>query len=163
MSKQINWIDLLSNALQIGRTSLLILFLGVTVRWTSIDSSDETVHHEPLHLNCDRSILMERLDQSAWISVRKRITSASLDRDPTLRMPSCALNLSRYNSLLKPCALDGDPVDHESTWSTRLIDKPFDPMLLLRPRHLHLKLRVELSPTQKKLMRKGGYIRSDKI
>ena len=53
-----------------------------------------------------------------------------------------------YNSLLKLCALDGDPVDHESTRSTHLIDKPFDPMLLLRPHHLHLKLRVELSSTR---------------
>ena len=32
MSKHINWIDLLSNALEIGRTSLFIQVLGVIVR-----------------------------------------------------------------------------------------------------------------------------------
>ena len=79
MSKRINWIDLLSNTLQIGRTSLFILFLGVTVRRTSIYGSDETVHRESFHLNRDCPMLMERLDQSTWIS----ITSLPLDRDPT--------------------------------------------------------------------------------
>ena len=91
----------------------------------------------------------------------KRTTSPPLDRDPTLRMPSHALNLSRDNSLLKPRALDGDPVDYKFTRSTHLIDKPFDPMLLLRPHHLHLKLCVELSPTRKKLKGKSGFIRQD--
>ena len=62
MSKQINCIDLLLNALQIGRTSCFIGHLGVTVRWVSIDGSDEMVHHEPFHLNRDRPILMEGLD-----------------------------------------------------------------------------------------------------
>ena len=62
MSKQINWIDFLSNALQIRRTSLFIGYLGVTVRWTSIDGSDETVHREPFQLNRGRPILMEGLD-----------------------------------------------------------------------------------------------------
>ena len=33
MSKHINWIDLLSNPLEIGRTSLFIQVLGVTVQW----------------------------------------------------------------------------------------------------------------------------------
>ena len=62
MSKQINWIDSFSNPLQIGRTSLFIGYLGVTVRWISIDGSDETVHREPFHLNRGRLILMEGLD-----------------------------------------------------------------------------------------------------
>ena len=51
MSKQINCIDLLSNALQIGRTSQFIGHLSITVRSDSIDGSDETVHHEPLRLS----------------------------------------------------------------------------------------------------------------
>ena len=46
MSNQINNIDLLSNALQIGRTSQFIGHLGVSIRLTSIDGSDETVYHE---------------------------------------------------------------------------------------------------------------------
>ena len=71
-----------------------------------------------------------------------------LDCDPTIKMHSHALDLSRYNSLLKPRALDGDPVDHEFTWSTHLIDKSFDLMLLIKPRHLHFKNCVELSPTR---------------
>ena len=62
MSKQINWIDSFSNALQIRRTSIFIGYLGITVRWISIDGSDEMVHLEPFHLNHDRSILMEGLD-----------------------------------------------------------------------------------------------------
>ena len=62
VSKQINRIDFLSNALQIGRTSLFIQILGVTVRWISINGSDETVHREPFHLNRGRPILMEGLD-----------------------------------------------------------------------------------------------------
>ena len=41
MSKQINWIDLLSNALQIERTSQFIGHLGVIVRSNLIDGSDE--------------------------------------------------------------------------------------------------------------------------
>ena len=48
MSKQINFIDLLSTALQIERTSQFIGHLGVTVRLDLIDGSDETVHREPL-------------------------------------------------------------------------------------------------------------------
>ena len=62
MSKQINWIDLLWNALEIRKTSLFIQILGVTVRWISIDDLDELVHHEPFHLNRGRLILMEGLD-----------------------------------------------------------------------------------------------------
>ena len=123
---------------------------------------DETVHREPYLLNRDRPILMERLDQSTWMNVMKRTTPPPLDCDPMVRMPSHVLNLGRYNSLLSPRALDGDPVDHEFTRSTHLIHKPFDLMLLLQPRHLLLKLRVELSPTQKKLKGKSGFIRRDK-
>ena len=62
VSKQINWIDFLSNAFEIGRTSQFIQILGVTVRWISIDGLDETVHREPFHLNRGRLILMEGLD-----------------------------------------------------------------------------------------------------
>ena len=51
MSKQINWIDLLLNGLQIERTSLFIMYLGVTVRLDLIDGSDGTVHRKPLRLN----------------------------------------------------------------------------------------------------------------
>ena len=61
MSKQINWIDLLSNALQIGRTSQFIGHLGVTVRLDLIDGSDETVHRESLRLICCRPIVDEVL------------------------------------------------------------------------------------------------------
>ena len=64
MSKQINWIDLLSNALQIGRTSQFIGHLGVTVQLISIDGSDETVHCEPFQLNRGHPILMRRSDES---------------------------------------------------------------------------------------------------
>ena len=62
MSQQVNWIDSFLNGLQIGRASCFIGHLGVTVRLTSIDGSDETVHREPFHLNCDRPILMDGLD-----------------------------------------------------------------------------------------------------
>ena len=139
MSKQINWIDLLLNALQIGRTSQFIGYLGVTIRLSSIDGSDETVHREPFQLKRDHLILMERSDESTWIYVMKRITSPSLDRDPTLRMHSPALNLNRYNPSSKTRALDGDLMDHESTRSTRTNRWALDPMLLHRPRHLHFK------------------------
>ena len=91
---------------------------------------------------------MELPDESTWIGVIKRIRLRPLDRDPTIKMHPCALDLSCYNSLLKPRALDGDPVDHESTRSTHLIDKSSDPMRLIKPRHLHYKNCVELSPTR---------------
>ena len=78
MSKQINWIDFLSTALQIGRTSQFIGHLGVTVRLTSIDGSDETVHREPFQLNHSRSILMERSDEATSLCVMKRIRFASV-------------------------------------------------------------------------------------
>ena len=84
MSKQINWTDLLSNALQIGRTSQFVGHFGVTFRLESTDGSDEMVHHEPFQFNRNRPILMERLDESTWICVMKRISSRSLDRDLTL-------------------------------------------------------------------------------
>ena len=61
MSKKINSIDFLSNALKIGRTSLFILFLGVTVRWISIGGSDETVHREPFQSNRGHGIFDEAL------------------------------------------------------------------------------------------------------
>ena len=48
MSKQINWIDLLSNALQMGRTAQFIGHLGVTVRSNLIDGYNETVDRKPL-------------------------------------------------------------------------------------------------------------------
>ena len=61
MSKQINWIDSFSNALQIRRTSLFIGYLGVTVRWISIDGSDETVHHGLFQSYHSRPIIDEAL------------------------------------------------------------------------------------------------------
>ena len=91
----------------------------------------------------------------------KRIRLRPLDRDQTIKMHSCALDLSRYNSLLKPRALDGDAVGHESTRSTRLIDKSSDPMLLIKSRHLHFKNCVGLSPTQKKLRETREYVLCD--
>ena len=64
MSKHVNWIDLLSNALQINRTSLVILFLGITVQWISINGSYETVHREPFQSNQAVRSLMKRLDEA---------------------------------------------------------------------------------------------------
>ena len=61
MSKQIkrfkrfDW--LLLNGLQIERTSLFILYLGVTVGSDLIDGSDEMVHRELLRLNRCRPIV----------------------------------------------------------------------------------------------------------
>ena len=78
MSKQINWIDLLLNALQIGRTSQFIGHLGVTVRFISIGGSDETVHREPFLLNHDRPILMNRSEESTSSCVMKRINIAAI-------------------------------------------------------------------------------------
>ena len=52
----------ISNGLEIGRTSLFIQIMGVTVRWISIDGLSETVHREPFHLNRGCLILMEGLD-----------------------------------------------------------------------------------------------------
>ena len=46
MSKQINCTDLLSNGLQIRRTSLFILFLGVPVRLDLIDGSEEVNRYD---------------------------------------------------------------------------------------------------------------------
>ena len=69
VSKQTNWIDLLSNALEIERTSLFIQILGVTVRWISNDGLDEMVHRELFHLNHGRLILIEGFD---FIHVDKR-------------------------------------------------------------------------------------------
>ena len=69
------------------------------------------VHRESFQLNCDRSILMERLDESTWISIMKRIRSLPLDHDPTVKMRFRALHLSRYNSLFKTRALCVDDSD----------------------------------------------------
>ena len=44
--------------------------------------------------------------------------------------------------------VDGDPVDFESTQSTRGIHHAFDPTPRIDPRRLHLKRKVELSPTR---------------
>ena len=56
MSKQINLIDLLSNALQIGRTSQFIGYFGRNRPIELMNGSDETVHREPLRLSRDHSI-----------------------------------------------------------------------------------------------------------
>ena len=64
VSKQINWIDLLSNALEIRRTSLFIQILGVTVRLFLINCYDETVHRGPFQLYRSRPISMEGPDES---------------------------------------------------------------------------------------------------
>ena len=93
---------------------------------------------------------MECPDESTWIGVIKSIKLRPLDRDPTIKMHFHVLDLSHYNSLLKQRALYGDPVDHESTRSTRLIDKFSDLMLLIMPRHLQFKNYVKLSAIRKK-------------
>ena len=98
------------NVLKNQRTPQFIGELGVTVRWSSIDGSDETVQ-----LSCSRPILMKRSDEAMSLCIMKWITSPPLDHDPTLRMHSRALNLNCYNDSFKTRALDGDPVDHEST------------------------------------------------
>ena len=61
VSEGIHWIDLLSNTLEVGRTSIFIHILGVTVRWISIDGSDETVHRELFQSNRGRLIFAEAL------------------------------------------------------------------------------------------------------
>ena len=61
MSKKINLVDLLSNALQIGRTSQFIGILGVTVQLKLINGSNEMVHREVLPLSCNRSIVIGRV------------------------------------------------------------------------------------------------------
>ena len=86
----------------------------------TIDGYYETVHRGPFWLSRNRMILMKGQDEATSLCVMKCITSSPLDRDPTLRMYSCMLNLNRYNDSFKTRALDGDPVDHESTRSTRI-------------------------------------------
>ena len=70
-----------------------------------------------------------------------------LDRDPTIGMLFRALHLGRYKSILKARVRSDDPVDFNSTQSTCDLYRASDLMLLLRPRRLHSKLSVELSPT----------------
>ena len=48
----------------------------------------------------------------------------------------------------KARALIDDPVDFESTWSTRGIQHAFDPMPRINPRRFHSKRTVEHSPTR---------------
>ena len=94
-------------------------FFGRNRPIKTIDGYDETVHRGLFRLSRNCPILMKGQDEVTSLCVMKRITSSPLDRDPTLRMHSCLLNLNRYNDSFKTRALDGDPVDHESTRSTR--------------------------------------------
>ena len=73
---------------QIGRNRPIALMNGC----------DETVHHEPLPLSPDRPIANGRPDEAWIVCVIKRIKRHPLDRDPTIAMRFCAMNLSRYNA-----------------------------------------------------------------
>ena len=96
------------------------------------------------------------------MSVIKRVRLPPLDRDPTIKMLLARLNHDCYNALFKPRAFD------EIWWTASSPDRrmifhaPSDSMHHNWPRHLHIKLRVELSPTQKKEENPVGFIKSAK-
>ena len=95
--------------------------------------------------------------------VIKRVRLPSLDRDPTIKMLRARLNHDHYNALFKPLAFD------EIRWTATSSDRrtmirtmicvPSDPSILVRPRHVHLRIFVEFSHTWIKLQENDGFIR----
>ena len=174
VSKQINWIDLLSNVLQIRRTSQFIGHLGVTVWSDLIDGSDETIHREPLWLSHVCRIANGRV---RWCHVcmcyKTRETAAvglwynapdafHCELISTVITPWWTVMIISLTPHKATCVI-GDLVDSASTRSTRDIPHAFDPTHHLRPRRVQLKIRVEHSPTRRKWKRMLGYIRCDEI
>ena len=62
---------------------------------------------------------MDAPDEAMHLCVIKQIRLRLLDRDPTIRMHTRVLGLSRYNSFLKARARSDDPVDFGRMWSMR--------------------------------------------
>ena len=93
--------------------------------------------------------------------VIKRLELRPLDHDPTIRMRSARLNHNRYNSWISDTCSDvirwaSSPRDLGSIFQLTV-----DPTPCISPRHLHLKNRVELSPTRRNLKERIGFIRCD--
>ena len=93
--------------------------------------------------------------------VIKRLESRLLDHDQTIRMRSARLNHNRYNSWIFDTCSDvirwaSSPRDPRSVFQ-----RTVDPTPCVSPRHLHLKNRVELSPTREKLKKRDWFIRCD--
>ena len=93
--------------------------------------------------------------------VIKRLESRPLDHDPMIKMGSARLNHSRYNSsIYDTCSIvirwASSPCDPCS-----IFQRTVDLTPCVSPRHLHLKNRVELSPTQEKLKKRDWFIRCD--
>ena len=90
--------------------------------------------------------------------VLKRFASRPFDRDRAIEMSSPPFHLGRYNPInWITCA------DH-LRWTVSARDRcaifcaSSDPMHRERPRHLHFKERVGLSPTREKLRKAIGFI-----
>ena len=93
--------------------------------------------------------------------VLKRFASRPFNRDRAVEMSSPPFHLSRYNPInSSTCA------DH-LRWTASARDRramfraPPDPTHRERPRHLHFKECVGLSPTREKLRKAIGFIRGD--
>ena len=98
MSKQINWIDLISNALEIGRTSLFRQVLGVTIRLFLSTVTMKRSIVDRFNYIASVGSPMEGLDLIRVISVINRIRSLPSNRNPTVKMHSRAFHQDRYNS-----------------------------------------------------------------
>ena len=95
--------------------------------------------------------------------VIKRLELRPLDHDPTIRMRSARLNHSRCNSWTSDTCSDvirwaSSPRDPRSVFQ-----RTVDPTPCVSPCHMHLKNRVELSPTREKLKKRYWFIRCDAL
>ena len=84
-----------------------------------------------------------------------------LDRDRAVQMRSTPINRSRYNALIYARASDVDPVVCAPRDRRPSIDQSFDPMLCVRPRHLHQINLVWISPTREISWETVGFIIPD--
>ena len=93
--------------------------------------------------------------------VIKRIGYHPLDHDRTTEMRSVPSHHSRYNAFKTPCAFWSRSVVHAPRDRRTTFHEPNDPTHRMRPRHLHLKHIVWISPTRNKLKDIVGFIIPD--
>ena len=138
-----------SDAYKTWRTSLFIGGLIVTVRskrsTVTINGSRWTVFQNVAIVG----LKMDGTD-TPWFCVLKRIRSRSLDHDRAVQMRSAPFHLDRYNASQFDTCSDRDSVVRAPRDRRASIDRPPNPTLSTRPRHLRLIKTRDLVPHRKR-------------
>ena len=93
-----------------------------------------------------------------WFCILKRIRSRSLDHDRAVQMRSSPFHLDRYNASQFDTSSDRDSVVRAPRDRRASIDRPPNPTLSTRPRHLRLIKTRDLVPHRKRKRISSGII-----